>query len=440
MIDALESFVWGAPMLALLLGAHVYWTARTGFIQRKTGLGIRLSLAQSEGEGDVSPLGALSVMLASTIGTGNIVGVGTALCLGGPGALFWCWLTGVLGIATKYAEALIAVKYRVKTGGGRVLGGAMVVLEKRLSMPRAAKAFAVFTVLASLGVGCGVQAGAVAAVLDEGFHIAPAASGVVLCALTGLVLCGGVQGVARVCERLVPAAAALFVACCAALLWLNRAAAGDALRAVLASAFAPSSALGGLAGHSVQAAVRAGVAGGLFSNEAGMGSAPIAAAAARTDDPVRSALVCATGTFWDTVVLYPLTGLALVSAMLAHPERFLSARDGGALCAAAFAALPGGAAALAVCTALLAFFTVLGWSYFGECGARYLFGPRAAGPFRALVCLTALAATLCRLSAVWQLANVCNALMALPNLLAMARLRDEISADTRRFFAGRAGR
>lgn len=437
-VQAAGRWLWGAPMIALLLGSHLFLTVRTRFIQRKTLAGVRLSLAPGPaGAGEMTPFGALSTALASTLGTGNIVGVGAAIALGGPGAVFWCWLTGVLGIATQYAESLLAVKYRVRSADGRLQGGAMYVLERRLGWRRAGRAFALFTALAAFGVGCGVQVSTIAGVLGRQAGIAPAAVGVAVCALAGAVIFGGAAAIARVCQRLVPLMALAFLAACGLLLARNAACLAPALGLILRTAFTPAAAAGGLAGSGLMAAARAGVARGLFSNEAGMGSAAIAAAAARTDCPARQALVSATGTFWDTVVLCPVTGLAVVSSLLADPALAAAGvgADGAALTALAFSRLPGGGAVLAGSLVLFAFSTVLGWSYFGERGAEYLWGPRALGPYRLALCAVALLAPLTPMDTAWAAADILNALMALPNLAAVLALHREVADDTRRALA-----
>ena len=433
-VKAIDAWVWGPPMIALLLGTHLFLTFRTGLIQRKTFLGIRLSLSRDkESDGDISQFGALTTSLASTIGTGNIIGVGTAIALGGPGAVLWCWLTGVLGIATKYAEALLAVKYRVKTPDGRTLGGAMYVLDRALHLKTLAKLFALFTALATLGIGCGVQVNAISTVMDESFHIAPLSVGVMVCALTGLVIFGGVKKIAVVCEKLVPLMALFFVLGNVYILWINRDYVWPAVQTICTLAFSPGAAAGGLVGGGIMAAARAGVARGLFSNESGMGSAPIVAAAAQTKNPVRQALVSATGTFWDTVVLCLMTGVVLVSSIMKNPAIDVSSvSDGGILTTLAFAQIPvAGPLVLTVSILLFAFSTILGWSYYGERGAEYLFGKRALIPYRILFCLVLLAAPVLSLDLVWDLADILNALMAVPNLVAVLLLSGVVARDTR---------
>ncbi|HVI41842.1 MAG TPA: amino acid carrier protein, partial [Anaerovoracaceae bacterium] len=308
----LNDFLWGPPFLILLFGTHLYMTVRTGFIQRKIGLAIRLSVTRDEdGAGDVSQFGALTTALAATIGTGNIVGVGTAIALGGPGAVLWIWLTGLFGISTKYAEALVAVKYRVKTSDGTMLGGSMYALERGLNMKWLGVLFAIFAAFTAFGIGCTVQANAVSKVVLENFGIPLWVSGTIMAVVVGVVILGGVKSITAACEMLVPFMAAFYVVGCIIILIVNRAYLGETIALIFTSAFSPHAAGGGFIGATVMTAARYGVARGLFTNESGMGSASIVAAAAKTRNPVRQALVSSTGTFWDTVVLCAITGLVL---------------------------------------------------------------------------------------------------------------------------------
>ena len=335
----LSSFLWGWPMVILLLGTHVFLTFRLGIPQRKLLTGIRLSVKKDAGaEGDVSQFGALATALAATIGTGNIVGVATAVALGGPGAVLWCWLTGIFGMATKYAEGLLAVKYRVKGKDGHTYGGPMYALERGLNMKWLAVLFAVFTALASFGIGCTVQANSISLLASETFGIPTWIIGIAICILTASVILGGVKSIARVCTIFVPFMAALYVIGCIAILIMNGSYVWPAIQLIVQAAFNPSAAGGGFVGATVMMAARYGIARGLFSNESGMGSAPIVAAAAKTRNPVRQALVSSTGTFWDTVVICALTGLVLVSSILAYPD--ISYADGAALTKVAFSKIP----------------------------------------------------------------------------------------------------
>ena len=320
-INQIDSLVWGWWMIILLLGTHIFMTIRTGVIQRKIGTAIRLSVTKDhDAEGEVSQFGALTTALASTIGTGNIIGVGTAIALGGPGAVLWCWLTGVFGIATKYSESLIAVKYRVKTKDGRMQGGAMYALERGLNMRWLGLIFAFFGGFASFGIGCATQVNAIATVCNENLHIPPAVIGIAVAVLTALVIFGGIKSIATVCERLVPFMAFFYVIGCIVILGINFDFIIPAVKTICKLAFTPGAAAGGLVGRGIMMAMQYGIARGLFSNESGMGSAPIAAAAAQTRNPVRQALVSSTGTFWDTVVVCLMTGLVLVTSIMKNPS------------------------------------------------------------------------------------------------------------------------
>lgn len=392
-ITGLNSVLWGAPMIILLFGTHLFMTVRTGGIQRKLGTAIRLSVTRDENAaGDISQFAALTTALASTIGTGNIIGVGTAIALGGPGAVLWCWLTGVFGIATKYAESLIAVKYRVKTRDGRMLGGAMYALERGLNMKWLGVVFALFAALASFGIGSGVQSNAISKIVCTTLPVQPWMIGVTLAVITSLVIFGGVKMISKVCERLVPVMAAFYVVGCLIVLGLNYDYIWPALKTIVTMAFRPGAAAGGLVGSGLMMAARYGIARGLFSNESGMGSAPIVSAAAQTRNPVRQALVSSTGTFWDTVVVCLLTGLVLVSSILKNPAIDVSnITDGGELSTLAFSQIPYlGPIILTVGIITFAYSTLLGWSYYGERCTEYLFGKRALIPYRILYLLVRL--------------------------------------------------
>lgn len=432
----LNDVLWGWPMIILLLGTHIFLTVRTKFIQRKTFLAIRLSVTKdADCDGDISQFAALTTALASTIGTGNIIGVGTAIALGGPGAVLWCWLTGVFGIATKYAESLIAVKYRVKTEDGRMLGGAMYALERGLNMKWLGCLFALFAALATFGIGCGVQVNAISSVLNTNLHIAPISVGIVVAAVTALVIFGGVKSIANVCEKLVPLMALFYVVGCIAILVMNYNFIVPAVSAILSLAFTPGAVAGGLVGGGIMIALRYGVARGLFSNESGMGSAPIVAAAAQTRNPVRQALISSTGTFWDTVVVCLMTGLVLVSSILKNPSIDVSSiGDGGVLTSFAFQQIPViGPMILVIGIVTFAYSTILGWSYYGERCAEYLFGKKILIPYRVLFIVVLLLAPVISLQLVWDLADVLNALMAIPNLIAVILLSGEIVQDTNRY-------
>ena len=437
-INWLDDFIWGIPMIVLLLGTHLFMTARTGFIQRKLFTGIRLSVTKDpDSPGDVSQFQALTTALASTIGTGNIIGVGTAIFLGGPGAVFWCWIAGVFGIATKYAESLIAVKYRVRTRDGKMQGGAMYALERGLNLKWLGVAFALLATIASFGIGCGTQINAIAEVIENNvpFHIPPIAIGIVGGILTAVVIIGGIQSIASVCEKLVPFMAIFYVLGCIIILGINSDTLLPAIGAILRLAFTPGAVAGGLVGQGLLIALRFGVARGLFSNESGMGSAPLVASAAQTRNPVRQALVSSTGTFWDTVVVCLMTGLVLVTTIMKNPSINMdSVTDGGQLTTLAFSQIPVlGPIILVVGIITFAWSTILGWSYYGERCAQYLWGKKSLLPYKLIFVAVVVVGPVLALDLVWTIADILNALMAIPNLIAVLLLSGVIAKETRHY-------
>lgn len=437
LVTWVDGKVWGWGMILLLLGTHLFMTVRTGFIQRKTiTKGIKLSVSKEpDADGEVSQFGALATALASTIGTGNIIGVGTAVALGGPGAVLWCWLTGVFGIATKYSESLIAVKYRVKTEDGRMQGGAMYALERGLHMRWLGLIFAVFAGFASFGIGCATQVNAIATVCNENLHINKAVVGIIIGVLTAVVIFGGIKSIARVCERLVPFMALFYVLGCIVILGINYDYIIPAITTICRLAFQPGAAAGGLVGSGIMLTMRYGVARGLFSNESGMGSAPIAAAAAQTRNPVRQALVSSTGTFWDTVVVCLMTGLVLVSTIMKNPAiNANEITDGGVLTSLAFDQIPIiGPLILVVGIISFAFSTILGWAYYGERCVEYFAGKKGLIPYRVLYIAVAVIAPVVALDVVWDIADILNALMAIPNLIAVLLLSPVIVKETKKY-------
>jgi AGCS family alanine or glycine:cation symporter len=436
-IIATNSILWGPPMLILLFGTHIFLTIRTGFMQRHLFKALKLSVTKEKNAlGDISPYAALTTALAATIGTGNIVGVATAVALGGPGAVLWMWLTGVLGMATKYSEALLAVKYRVQTADGTMLGGPMYALEKGLGLKWLGLAFAFFTVVASFGIGNMVQANSIAALAKETVNLSPHWVGLILSGLTALVILGGIRSISVCCEFLVPFMAIFYVIGCAVILYFNASYLVPALKLILSSAFTPTAAGGGFAGATIVMAARFGIARGLFSNESGMGSAPIAAAAAQSRNPARQALVSSTGTFWDTVVICAITGLVIVSSVMKAPAA-LTGLKGAALTKAAFDTLPGiGPIVLTVGLLTFVFSTILGWSYYGERCAEYLWGKRAIHPYRILWILAVYAGSVLTLQFVWDFSDMANALMAIPNLISLLLLSGLIARETRKYLKG----
>lgn len=430
---SVSSFLWGWPMMILLLGTHIFMTIRLRCPQRKLFTAIRLSIKRDkDASGDVSQFGALATALAATIGTGNIIGVATAIALGGPGAVFWCWITGVFGIATKYAEGLLAIKYRVQTPTGKMLGGPMYALEKGLEWKTMAILFAIFTMIASFGIGNTVQANAIATIANNTYGISPWIMGAVVCGLTAAVIIGGVKSIAKVCGMLVPFMALFYILGCFYILFVNHNYVWPAISLILKCAFTPEAAGGGFAGSSIMMVARYGLARGLFSNESGLGSAPIVAAAAQTRNPVRQALVSSTGTFWDTVIICALTGIVIVSSIIAYPD--ISYHDGAALTKMAFGKIPYvGEPLLSVGLLTFAFSTILGWSYYGERAVEYLKGKKWSYVYRLLYIVAVYVGSVASLNIVWNIADCMNALMAIPNLLSLLFLNGILVHETRKY-------
>jgi AGCS family alanine or glycine:cation symporter len=420
-------------MIIILLGTHVFLTIRLKFPQRKIFRGIALSVkSDGDSKGDVSQFGALATALAATIGTGNIIGVATAVSLGGPGAVLWCWLSGVFGIATKYSEGLLAVKYRVKTSDGTMLGGPMYALERGLGMKWLAVLFCVFTIIAALGIGCSVQSNSISTMLKETFNISQYVSGSILTVMVAAVIFFGIKGIARVCGFLVPFMAFFYVVGCVAILIMNAPFLGRAITLIFRSAFSVQAVGGGMAGGGLMIAMRYGIARGLFSNESGMGSAPIVAAAAKTKNPVRQALVSATGTFWDTVVVCALTGLVLVTSIIRYPE--INYSDGALLTKMAFSKSSFfGPLILTVGLITFAFSTILGWSYYAEKAIEYLGGKKAIVYYRILWVAGVFLGSVAHLSMIWDLADSMNALMAIPNLISLLLLSGILARETNKY-------
>ena len=436
-MESLEQFLvsaneiaWGWPMLVLLFGTHIFLTVRLRFIQRYVGKAIKISLGRTrEGAGDISQFGALTTALAATIGTGNIVGVATAITAGGPGAVLWMWLTGVFGISTKYTEAVLSVKYRIVARDGSMAGGPMYVLQHGMKAKWLGMVFAALAAFSAFGIGNMVQSHSIATMITEAYAIPPVVTGVVLAILTAAVILGGIKAIAKVCERLVPLMAIFYVTGCLLLIVLNLEEIPRTLELIVTSAFSGHAAAGGFLGAVLRDVIREGISKGLFSNESGLGSVPIVAAAARTRNQVRQALVSASGTFWDTVVVCAITGITLVNS-----GAWLRGHEGAALTHAAFSGLPViGSTILAVGLLTFAFSTILGWAYYGEKAAEYLFGTAAVRWYRwAWVVLVLLGSSL-SLEMVWSFANVANALMALPNLVSLLVLSGVAVAETRRY-------
>lgn len=451
-MNSFNDFLWGWFMIILLLGTHIFLTIRTKFVQRKTFKAIKLSVTKDpDSDGDISPFQALATALASTIGTGNIIGVGTAIALGGPGAVLWCWLTGVFGIATKYSESLIGVKYRVKTSDGRMLGGAMYALERGFKFKTLGKIlavlFALFALLASFGIGSGVQVNAISNIMNNTFDLGTVnlfgqdASvisiivGVLVAAITAVVIFGGIKSISRVCELLVPFMAVFYVLGCLIILGMNFDVLGKTFEMIFQDAFSLKSVAGGFLGSSLMLAARYGIARGLFSNESGMGSAPIVASAAQTRNPVRQAMISSTGTFWDTVVVCLMTGLVLVSSIIKNPA--IDVSDGGDFTYKAFQQIPViGTPILVIGIAAFAYSTILGWSYYGERCVEYLFGRGGMIPYKLIFVFILLIGPVIKLDLVWTMADIFNALMSIPNLIAVVVLSPVVVKETNYYLYG----
>ena len=420
-------------MIILLLGTHIFLTIRLKFPQRHIVKAVKLSLKPDKGsKGDVSQFGALATALAATIGTGNIVGVATAVALGGPGAVMWCWLTGLFGISTKYAEGLLAVKYRERTPEGRMLGGPMYALEKGMHCKWLAVLFALFTAVAAFGIGNTVQANAIATLTQETYNISPVIVGIVLAALIAAVILGGIKSIAKVCIALVPFMAVLYIIGCIVILVINGEYVWPAIKLIASSAFTSQAAGGGFAGSTIMLAARYGIARGLFSNESGMGSAPIVASAAQTRNPVRQALVSSSGTFWDTVVICALTGIVIVSSVIAYPD--ISHENVATLTKMAFSKIPYiGAPLLTFGLLTFAFSTILGWELYGERAVEYLKGRKWTRYYRILYIAAVFIGSVMNLTVVWNIADCMNALMAVPNLISLLFLSGVLVSETRKY-------
>ena len=433
-IDIINSYLWSLPMIILLFGTHIFLTFSLKFPQRKLLTAIKLSFtSDKDAKGDVSQAKALVTSLAATIGTGNIIGVGTAIALGGPGAVFWCWLAGIFGIATKYSESLLAVKFRRKSSTGEMLGGPMIALENGLGMKWLAVLFAIFTALATFGIGNTVQSNAITTILYEGVGVSPYLSSAIITILVALVIMYGIKGITKVCSILVPFMVLIYVIGCIIILYINSEFLGEAISLIFTEAFKLEAIGGGAVGGGILMAARYGIARGLFSNEAGMGSAPILSAAAKTNNPVRQALVSSTATFWDTVVVCALTGIVLVSSIIANPE--IDYSDGALLTKLAFEKIPyigNFILTIAICT--FCFSTIIGWYVYGEKAIEYLGGGRKfIKVYRWINIIVCYIGGIIQLTLVWSLADMMNALMAIPNLISLLLLHKIIVKETNHY-------
>ena len=428
-ISSVATFLWGWPLLVLLLGTHLFFTIRLKFIQRHIPKGIRLALKKDDSDGEISQFSALCTSLAATVGTGNIIGVATAVSLGGPGAVFWIWMTGVLGIATKYAEGLLAVKYRVQNPDGSFSGGPMYALERGLGCKWLAVLFAIFTILASFGIGSTIQANTIAAAMRQTFGVNEYITAIVVFIAVGATLFGGIQTIAKVCDRLVPFMVFFYITGCLFILCMGYDTILDSIKLIFCSAFTGHAAAGGFAGSSIIMTMRYGVARGLFSNESGMGSAPIVAASAKTKNAVRQALVSSTGTFFDTVIICALTGIVLVNTGVWNSEL-----RGMMLTSKAFDTIPYvGSFFLSIGLVTFTFSTTLGWSVYAGKSTEYLFGKKYVAYYKAIYLITVFVGAILSLDLVWNLGDIFNGLMTIPNLIALLLLNGVIVKETRHF-------
>ncbi|MFH0785932.1 MAG: sodium:alanine symporter family protein [Pseudomonadota bacterium] len=434
-VGKIGAFAWGPPMLILLVGTGFWLTfALRGLQFRKLGYALYLALIKrkedSDEPGDITHFQALMTALSATVGTGNIAGVATAIAVGGPGALFWMWVTGLVGMATKYAEAVLAVKYRVVDENGEMNGGPMYYISKGLNMPWLGTIFAVFASVAAFGIGNMVQSNSVADAVQATYHVPTLVTGIVLMVCTAAVVLGGIKQIGRVTGVLVPVMILFYMGGSGYIILANITEVPAALVLIVKQAFNPTAAVGGFAGASIMLAIRMGVARGVFSNESGLGSAPIAAAAAQTKSPTAQALVSMTQTFIDTIIVCTMTGLVLIISGL-----WSNGTTGAELTTIAFAAkMPGGAHVVTIGIILFAYSTILGWCYYGEKSIEYLFGVKAVLPYRIVfVCFVGLG-SVAKLSLVWNISDTLNGLMAIPNLIGLLFLTPVVVAETKKFF------
>lgn len=439
-VKEVNSFLWGAPLIILLVGVHLYMTFRLKFIQRYIPLGIKLSIAKdNDSNGEISQFGALAIALAATIGTGNIIGVATAIVSGGPGAVFWCWLCGIFGIATKYAESLLSIKYRIKDADGKPHGGPMYAIERGMGIKWLAVLFAIFTVLASFGLGNLTQSNAVAKFTEKTFHLSEYWTGAIVMILIALVVIGGVQWISRLCSVLVPFMAVIYVIGCVIVLCLCAGTVFPAIKLIVTEAFSARAITGGFFGSMIMLAMRYGIARGLFSNESGLGSAPIVAASAKTRNPVRQALISSTGTFWDTVCVCALTGITLVAAVLKfNPNvnfmKDFDADNADVLAEIAFNNIPKcGLILLTIALVIFAMTTILGWFCYGEQAIHYLGGRKAMLSYRLIFVAFIYLGAISKLDLVWNLSDIANGLMAIPNIICIFALSGIVVAETKRY-------
>ncbi len=430
-MQSINQFLWSGPLLFLLMGTHLYFTMKLHFPQKNILKAIRLSVTPSgkKDGANLSVFATLSTTLAATLGTGNIIGVSTAIALGGPGAVFWCWITGILGMATAYAECFLSVRFRSMDKDGAYQGGPMYVWQNGLHKPSVGKFYGILTLIAAFGVGCTTQSNSITQTTSLSFGLNPHMAGFAAAILAGLVIVGGIRSIGNVCMKIVPFLGILYTASCVLLLVINWEALVPAIRLILSHALAPRAALGGAAGSSLMLTARYGIARGLFTNEAGIGTAAIAAAASQTDDPARQAYVSMTAVFWDTVVMCLLSGLVIVSNLLLHPESARGVNEAG-LTEAAFSYLPFlGNVFLSLCLVAFAITTLIGWSYLGEQAYRYVTGNKGIFIYKVAYIVMIYVGAVLPLNLVWECTDLINALMVIPNVAALFLLQRFLRYD-----------
>lgn len=437
-LQTIDGFVWGPPLLILLVGTGAYFTFRLGLIQfRHLPTALKLVFSKStnsKAQGDVSSFAALCTALSATIGTGNIVGVATAIKLGGPGALFWMWLAALFGMATKYAECLLAVKYRKTDDNGQMVGGPMYYLQYGVGSKLLATLFAVFALgVACFGIGTFPQVNAILDASKLSFGISREISTVVLTILVGVVTIGGIKSIAKVAGRVVPAMAVFYVVACLFVLISNANQLGAAIELVVVSAFTSTAATGGFLGAGIMLAIQSGIARGVFSNESGLGSAPMAAAAAKTDSCVRQGLISMTGTFFDTIIICTMTGLALILTG-AWQSEFAGAEMTTHAFAIGLSSDTLGPMMVSIGLIFFAFTTILGWNYYGERCVVFLMGTKAVLPYKVIFLVLIASGAFLKLDMIWIIADIVNGLMAIPNLIGLIALRHIVIAETKRYF------
>lgn len=413
-------------MILILMGVHIYFTICLRGIQKKIPLGIRLSMT-----GQKQGYSALATSLAATIGTGNIVGIATAIAIGGPGAIFWCWITGVLGIATCYAECYLAVRYKVRTVDGMTYGGPMYVLEHGVGSKGLAVIFAICTMLASFGIGSSVQAHSIRTAVEQVATVSPHVIGIVTGALVGLVIVGGREQIAKVCTWLVPVMSILYLGGCIYILMIHWAVLPEAILCIVQSAFCGEAVVGGLVGRTVLIGMQTGISRGLFTNEAGMGSIPIAASSSEISDAVQQGLISMTGPFWDTVVMCAITGVSIVASIMGNPSVYANA-PAEQWCFIAFSELPiYGEEVLALALTLFAFATIIGWNVYGVAAVGYLSGERGVKLYQVGYMLFSYLGAVLSMDMVWKVSDLFNIFMAIPNLMGVVLLRREVISSAK---------